>query len=826
MTANGHVLWSLQEEQPSRGTHHYQPISDSQTLFAVASIRQSQVAAYDLQHGTRRRIQTLDDTLNDTPPFLLDENSLYVASDHKLYALNSSNGSLRWEKSYPSRTLLMENEDETQLLLAAGAQGLTALNPATGALVWSFNGQPNDTFTSAQFYQAAIASTDATNGNVVYATGIVWQMPQVQEQVWLYALNAATGTLRWSQQVGVGFVSADAARTLLPLIDTTHGTVVLQQQLDNHEQRITAFDSNTGTSRWSTLMADIIGSSPTLAQTPNGTLILFTTVANSRKVLFTPSLLRIIEIGIFALLLIGVLFNAMDWLRMGSSYLQRYSKQLRHIFRTLQRYTLSPLQHFALLSPLSRTLVILLLLSILGGAGTLGYTQLNQFQNTLYQVNVSNGAIQWRQHMTAPAQAFTTDAEGSVITASVGDHLHQLQALTPDGTVRWKTFTSQGIFSVTAIASSPGTIVVELRGDTPPAYQFAPADDAYPDTIDHLLVLYVLNRSTGTPLWQHVLVYPDEQQHAVLLGADSNYIYVSSTQTHPEARGKGATLQLFAVNLITGTIDWRVFGPTEPNSGPHDDGQLFLRGGQAIWQVAGTIYAIDTVVGQIEWRRQITDDDLTVLAQEDQMTEAADTLLVLRRHGVYALDLNTGNELWTLPSKGASTPQSIAGVTVVGQTILVYGNGQIEAFDLSDHHSLWRNIEFDAIQHLSVSDDGKTVYMIEVSNLAGSSPALVALDAQTGATQWTFEPASQARFPFASPDSFLSNDNTLFITACFPFGQDACAHQRLYALAAETGKATWTFVGHRISGLHLSQDGKTLLFNVNTSAWSDLVAHL
>jgi outer membrane protein assembly factor BamB len=360
---------------------------------------------------------------------------------------------------------------------------------------------------------------------------------------------------------------------------------------------------------------------------------------------------------------------------------------------------------------------------------------------------------------------------------------------------------------------------VELRGDTAPPYQFAPADVAYPSTINHLLVLYVLNRSTGIPLWQHILVYPDQQQHAVILGADNNYIYVSSTQTHPAPESKGTTLQLFAVNRTTGTIDWRVFGPTEPKRGPHDDGQLFLKEGQAIWQVAGTIYAIDTVVGQIEWRRQIADDDLSVLVQEDQMTEVAGALLIMRRHGVHGLDPNTGNELWTLPAKGASTPHSLAGVAVVGQTILAYGNGQIEAFDVIDRHSLWRHIEFNAIQHLSISDDKKTIYLIEVSDLAGSAPTLVALNVQTGTTQWRFEPARQATFSFTSPDSFLSGNSLLFVTVCFPFGQDSCAHQRLYALATETGEPVWTFAGYRFSDLHLSQDGKTLLFSVNTNVW-------
>jgi outer membrane protein assembly factor BamB len=199
---------------------------------------------------------------------------------------------------------------------------------------------------------------------------------------------------------------------------------------------------------------------------------------------------------------------------------------------------------------------------------------------------------------------------------------------------------------------------------------------------------------------------------------------------------------------------------------------------------------------------------------------------VMRRHSIHGLDPTTGNELWTLPGKGVSTAQSATGVSVVGQTILVYGNGQIEAFDAIDQHSLWRHNELDTIQHLSVSDDGKTAYLVEVSNVAGSSPALVSLDVQTGTTQWTFEPARQATFLYASPDNFLSRNGMLFVTVCFPSGHQSCRRERLYALAAPTGKTAWTFTGRRISNLHLSQDGKTLLFSVNSSSWIDLLAYL
>ncbi len=90
-------------------------------------------------------------------------NTLYLASDSELYALNTTEGGLRWKAVRPSRTLLMVGDGQNQMLLSAGAQGLAALNPDTGALIWSFDGTGNNagttSLTPTQFYQASALNT-------------------------------------------------------------------------------------------------------------------------------------------------------------------------------------------------------------------------------------------------------------------------------------------------------------------------------------------------------------------------------------------------------------------------------------------------------------------------------------------------------------------------------------------------------------------------------------------------------------------------------------------------------------------------------------------
>ncbi|MBV9691859.1 MAG: PQQ-binding-like beta-propeller repeat protein [Ktedonobacteraceae bacterium] len=213
-------------------------------------------------------------------------------------------------------------------------------------------------------------------------------------------------------------------------------------------------------------------------------------------------------------------------------------------------------------------------------------------------VVASTGSVE-RQYVTA--RTVLVDMQGSVISVNLPNNLHQIQAFDQAGNEVWRTFVSEGTFSLPAIPTHPGTLLAVLS-DEPYTYRHAPDDPAYAHQLGSLFTLVLLDRRTGKTLWQHIVVYPEQQRDAMVLAADKNFIYVASIQTVPSATNAG--VQLLAVDQPTGNVDWRVFGSPEP-SHVHDYGVLLLKAGQAIWRVAGTLYTIDTTLGQIEVRNSV-----------------------------------------------------------------------------------------------------------------------------------------------------------------------------------------------------------------------------
>ena len=207
-------------------------------------------------------------------------------------------------------------------------------------------------------------------------------------------------------------------------------------------------------------------------------------------------------------------------------------------------------------------------------------------------------------HAHQPArQVLMSDAQGNVVITDAGDAMHQLEALNTNGGRQWALFSTEGLFSVPKAQAQSGTLLVALRGDTTHSYVIASDDPAYPRPLDSMLALYLLDRSTGRILWQQVVSYPYEQQYSEVVGADATYIYVAGEHPLVSSKQPHATSvtvpQLFAVNKLTGTVDWRIFGPTQPASTHHITSTVLIQNGQVLWHVANTVFTIDAHVGQI-----------------------------------------------------------------------------------------------------------------------------------------------------------------------------------------------------------------------------------
>jgi outer membrane protein assembly factor BamB len=820
LTPSGQMLWHIQGDEPALGTHPFQPAFSGSTLFAVKSALNGVVAAYDLQSGAPLWTQQLDDTLEYAAPFLLYGNTLYIAADHSLYALDRSDGTLLWKADRPTRTLLMFRGTKP-LLLAAGPQGLAALNAYTGAIVWTYNGLPlntqansNESLVPAQFYQATIASTD---NDVMYATGIVWDTQHVREQLWLFAIDAATGNVRWSEPVGSDFTNADAGRIYAPSVDTTHKLVILQQAENDSNRIITAYNTGDGAKRWSVELDGISAAAPGLLQISNTALIVLDMQSGRIAALHTWSPTRLLLIVLAGLSVVCLLLLWMLPFKL-------WTKRL-HIMRLYLMYSLKFLQG---LWRSSHTIFVLAFLPIPVLGGALLYGQLASVQNYLNQFATSSGSIQWQLSTGNPVQLAMADPQGSIVVKSVGKYLHQLDALSPGGTSQWTSFPTQGSFSLPTVSTQPGTLLVALSGHTSPQYHFAPDDPAYPHPLDSLYTLSLLDRGTGQSIWQTVIISPGGQQDSTVLGADAKFFYVASRATNPLQAGPGPVVQLIAVDKTSGVIVWRIFGPPESDTTPLDYGSLLMQGRSIFWQISDTIYQLDTTLGQIQWRKYIAENLPQVsLSEEAQMSVAGGVLLVVRSDAYHAMDLSTGNERWIIASLGNSTAQIQRGVVAVNNMFLLFGGGTLQAFDPSDQHIIWSQEQQVGMQNLKISDDGTTIYaVLDHSNPRGpTTQALEAIDVQTGTVRWTFQPFQQERFVNPHADGFQYSNGRLFTTICSTANQASCGEEALYTINAATGKSIWKFEANSIYNIHLSPSGDLVAFQTNTSAWENLLEH-
>ncbi len=119
------------------------------------------------------------------------------------------------------------------------------------------------------------------------------------------------------------------------------------------------------------------------------------------------------------------------------------------------------------------------------------------------------------------------------------------------------------------------------------------------------------------------------------------------------------------------------------------------------------------------------------------------------------------------------------------------------------------------------------VYAILLKSLpAGTTTQLVeALDMQTGAIRWTFQPFAQERFVNVQSDGFQFSRSTLYATACSAGDQKFCDHEVLYAINATTGETAWKLAANSIYNVRVSQDDDTVAFQTDSSAWGNLIEH-
>ena len=324
-----------------------------------------------------------------------------------------------------------------------------------------------------------------------------------------------------------------------------------------------------------------------------------------------------------------------------------------------------PIQPLARLWKFSRLLCVVLLLIPIIAACMYAYVQLNHSQNSLYTVDAQTGTVLSQQPATGTAQTGLVDAQGSVQIVTLANNEQQVVALDAHGTVQWQSFSSDGTFTLPPVHSAPGTVLATLSEQTATGYS---------------LTLYSFNRTTGRTNWQYEITQPAQAQSADILGADSNFIYATSAQP---LTGPQTQVQLLAINQYTGYIGWRVNSPAEADGNPLDKGTLLLAGHFLVWQVEATIEVVDATQGSIQWTAALPFSNNSLLPQEEaQMVALHSQLVVERNEALHSFDMTTGKKLWDVGVFDFAAGTIPASIATAGQTILVYGNGQLAAISV------------------------------------------------------------------------------------------------------------------------------------------------
>ncbi len=480
---------------------------------------------------------------------------------------------------------------------------------------------------------------------------------------------------------------------------------------------------------------------------------------------------------------------------------------LRQLNR-LRRYSL-PLFAIVLFVPL----IVLLL------GGILEDVQLQQPFDNLYTVDALSGAATGQLPITTPVLPLAADDQGSLLSVTTSQHLQQLAAYSLSGALQWHTLTTPYAFSVPALSSHPGSVLVVAGAQLPPVTGIGAAPM-------RPLALYQVKRATGAVIWQKTLVQASDQAVATILGADQRAVYVATVLTGSSASAARPVVVLQAISQDSGVVIWSVAGPTSANDAFQDAGHLLLSGSTVFWQVAGSIYAINAAQGQVQWSHLIPENgSQELLAEESHMLVVGNTLIIERAVLYHALNVASGNEQWDISNPGQpySGQPGNSGFAAAGNTLLFYGGGQIVAIDAETRQVLWTQKQLDSVQNVVVASDGKLVYVVLTDSVEGSQPAqaLVALDIQNGGARWTFQSSNQISFLSLLPGGFAYTGHVLLTAVCLS-QQAPCAQPLLYALNPASGAILWKIGGNSISAVTISSAGNALLFQRQSTGWLDL----
>lgn len=364
---------------------------------------------------------------------------------------------------------------------------------------------------------------------------------------------------------------------------------------------------------------------------------------------------------------------------------------------------------------------------------------------SLYALNLTTGAKRWTYTTGLHEQpgyngiSALAAASGVVYFHNIADNsLYALNA--SDGSLLWKG-------SVPQTASS--TIVV-----TPSAIIVASLFDQSATSVA------AVDPHTGKTLWTQ----PDTGPNALLVGA--GIIYESYDASGP-LYGKSGMAQ--AVNAKTGAVVWQATG--------HNYFDLALTNNLLYASGDDALHAFDASTGKELWSQSF--NDATIASQPHggayyvHITQAGSTLYLANGATVYALNGATHTVMWQAALKGGSIAAMTSGV------LCAAGSQTVEGLDPATGAVKWQAPVYNGYR--GVADGGICYY-------PGLTSKISALDAQTGATRWTFNADDNNA-------QLIAYNGVVYVLANV-FVSGVGADPTLHALAGSDGSTLWTLDTH------------------------------
>jgi len=222
--ATGHVLWRYQTGAGLASG------SDFITLPPGAGIAEGMAAARARQELGKREVAAT--------PVVEDSTVLVGSRDHSFYALDAVTGQARW--SYPTKGEIYDRAiaSEGRVYFSSGDGFLYALELATGHLLWSFE------------TLKGIRMEKRPPSEPVWKDGTLYITTWTEKNSYLYAIDATSGTAKWTLEVDASDPSPPALSDSLVLFSTyvTQGEPLSKSAVELAV--MFAVDASSGSLRW------------------------------------------------------------------------------------------------------------------------------------------------------------------------------------------------------------------------------------------------------------------------------------------------------------------------------------------------------------------------------------------------------------------------------------------------------------------------------------------------------------------------------------------------------------------------------------------------